>query len=104
MESVQLQVADWPDNVQVTVASYSSTPSLSSQCSMAVLFSQRRSTPTRSGAQGPGGHIQLSFIHDTGRVGYRMFGTESTEPNIFKYRVRITEFTRTGTGIENILL
>ena len=25
-------------------------------------------------------------------------------PNIFKYRVRITEFTRTGTGIENILL
>ena len=38
------------------------------------------------------------------RVGYRMLGTESTEPNIFKYRVPITKFTRTGTGIEKILL
>ena len=38
------------------------------------------------------------------RVGYRMLGTESIEPNIFKYRVPITKFTRFGTGIEKILL
>ena len=33
-----------------------------------------------------------------------MFGTESTEPNIFKYCVPITKLTRTGTGIEKNLL
>ena len=44
--------------------------------------------------------VSVVYAWCTPRVGYWMLGTESTGPNIFKYRVPIKKITRTGTEIE----